>query len=132
MEDRVTSKILIIGDDAQTQKDLMQAFADQAFRAYVTPKGRSVSFQLNLVRPDLIVLDTPYSKSDRWRVLRQIREMSFVPVIALISPDQVEIKVEGLESGADFSMAKPVSANELQARARALLRRARYVAQTAA
>lgn len=129
MEDRVMSKILIIGDDPQTQKDLMQAFADEAFRSYLTPKGRSVSFQLSLVQPDLIVLDTPPSRGDRWQVLRQIRETSFVPVIALISPDQVGLKVEGLESGADFSMAKPVSSHELQARARALLRRAQYVAQ---
>ena len=128
----LASRILIFGEDPQTEEFLVRAFSEQAFRPVTALKGRSIPFQLGLVQPDLIVLDAPPPHGNRWQILQQIRELSFVPIIALIAPDHLDARVESLELGADFSMAKPVNANELRARARALLRRAQYVAQTAA
>ena len=56
---------------------------------------------------------------------RRIREFSQVPIIMVTTKDSSEEKVEGLDAGADDYVTKPLSAEELAARARAMLRRAK-------
>jgi len=87
--------------------------------------GETAVPQVDLVRPDLIILDVPSQGSDRWETLVRIRELPYVPVIALRGPDDSVAAVESLLFGADYSMTKPVRTLELQARVRALLRRTR-------
>lgn len=87
------------------------------------PGGETAVPQVDLVRPDLIILDVPSQGSDRWETLARIRELPYVPVIALRGPDDSVAAVESLLFGADYSMTKPVRTLELQARVRALLRR---------
>ncbi len=82
-----------------------------------------VAQQVDLVRPDLIILDVPSQGSDRWDTPTRIRELPYVPVIALRGPDDSVAAVESLVLGADYSMTKPVRSRELAARVRALLRR---------
>ena len=83
--------------------------------------------QVKTVEPDLIILDISSPDSDRWETLLEIRKLPYIPVIALTTPDDVGSGVESLWYGADYSMTRPVPVRELQARIRALLRRARKV-----
>jgi DNA-binding response OmpR family regulator len=87
------------------------------------PGGETTAPQVDLMRPDLIILDVPSQGSDRWQTLMRIRELPYVPVIALRGRDDSVAAVESLVLGADYSMTKPVRTRELQARVRALLRR---------
>ena len=63
------------------------------------------------------------------KTLQQIRELSTAPVIVLTVIDDYEIRVEGLDRGADYVMVKPIDIRELQARVTALFRRVQMTAQ---
>lgn len=73
---------------------------------------------------DVVVLDLGLPDIDGTEVLRMVRSVSAVPVIvATARADQQEI-VSVLDHGADDYVMKPFSAEHLEARIRAVLRRA--------
>jgi DNA-binding response OmpR family regulator len=121
----VKRKILVIGDDPASQDLLCDTFPTDEFQVFPASSRMNVVFQLCLVQPDLIVLDTLQPGRDR-EALSQIRERSFVPIIVLNALAEHETKLESLRYGADDFMPKPFSTRELQARVRALLRRSQY------
>ena len=117
------AKVLIFDVDPVERDRLDRALSVTGAEVIGAPGGETVGPQVDLVQPDLIILDVPSQGSDRWETLFRICELSYVPVIALRGPDDSAAAVESLILGADFSMTKPVRARELQARVRALLRR---------
>ncbi len=74
--------------------------------------------------PDVVVLDLGLPDVDGGDVLRMIRGVSQVPVIIATARDEDEEIVRLLDAGADEYVVKPYSGAELEARVRALLRRA--------
>jgi two-component system KDP operon response regulator KdpE len=125
----VDKKVLIIGDDKKTQALLLRAFSQTGSRASAISNGGSAVFQFFFTQPDLIILDVLLSEPDRWQTLQQIRELSTVPIIVLTVVDDYKIRIEGLDRGADYVMAKPIDVRELQARVAALFRRVQKTAQ---
>jgi len=80
---------------------------------------------------DLLILDVGLPKLSGLEGLRRLRARnSTTPVLILTAADSVEQRVKGLDLGADDYMAKPFDLPELEARARALTRRAAGSAQT--
>jgi DNA-binding response OmpR family regulator len=75
------------------------------------------------------MLDVVLPKVDGGEVCRRVREFSTVPIILVTAFNGVQDKVYGLDGGADDYLTKPFCADELLARARALLRRAALTAQ---
>jgi two-component system OmpR family response regulator len=74
---------------------------------------------------DLLILDLGLPKVPGLEVLRRLRaRRAMVPVLILTAADSVEQRVQGLDLGADDYMAKPFALSELEARVRALVRRA--------
>ena len=74
---------------------------------------------------DACVLDLGLPKRDGLSVLRELRQRgSHLPVLILTARDSSSDKIAGLDSGADDYLVKPFDLAELQARLRALLRRA--------
>jgi two-component system KDP operon response regulator KdpE len=82
-----------------------------------------VLFHLCFLQPDLVILEMGRSKEATRKVLQGIRDWSFVPVIALLPPGDVLGAVEALNAGADQCLSQSFAPQELEARARALLRR---------
>jgi len=74
--------------------------------------------------PDVVLLDVDMPRMDGWQVLREIRSMSSVPVIMLTVFDTTADKVRGLSEGADDYVTKPFDLVEIEARIRAVARRA--------
>jgi len=72
------------------------------------------------------VLDVMMPGDDGFTLCREVREHSQVPIIMLTASSDETDRVVGLEIGADDYLAKPFSARELQARIKALLRRAQF------
>ena len=70
-------------------------------------------------RPDLILLDVMMPKMTGYEVCRRIREIYMpneMPILLLTAKNQVSDLVEGLESGANDYLTKPISKNELLTR----------------
>lgn len=75
---------------------------------------------------DAIVLDLMLPKLDGLSLCRQLRQAgrTRVPVLMLTAKDLLADKIEGFEAGADDYLVKPFSLVELDARLKALVRRA--------
>ena len=74
---------------------------------------------------DACVLDLGLPKKDGLTVLRDLRSRGdTLPVLILTARDTNADKIAGLDAGADDYLAKPFDLGELQARMRALIRRA--------
>lgn len=88
--------------------------------------GKSLLRDLHRETYDLLILDWGLPDIEGPRVVRWIREdlNSSLPILFVTNRREEKDLVEGLAAGADDFMTKPVRVPELQARVRALLRRA--------
>ena len=117
-------KILVIGNDVQTEALLSQIFAGSDFQVLIiSGNGSSVS-PSGLLGPDLIIFDSLLPGTPGWHTLRQIRQMSPVPIIVLTDVEDSQVRIKSLDLGADYCLSKPLDLDELRARVRVLLRRA--------
>jgi OmpR family response regulator RpaB len=77
--------------------------------------------------PNLVILDVMMPKLDGYGVCQEIRKNSDIPIIMLTALGDVADRITGLELGADDYVIKPFSPKELEARIRAVLRRAEKI-----
>jgi len=77
---------------------------------------------------DAVILDVMLPDIDGFEVCRILRARAETPILMLTARGEEMDRVVGLEIGADDYLAKPFSPRELQARIRAILRRARVPA----
>lgn len=120
------ASILVVDDDAAIRELLQEHLSRVGYDIRTAGDGDQMRQLLGERPADLIVLDVMLPGDDGFTLCRQIREHSQVPIIMLTASSDETDRVVGLEIGADDYLAKPFSARELQARVKALLRRARF------
>jgi DNA-binding response OmpR family regulator len=125
-------KILVIGNDVQVEALLSQAFSGSDFQLLIISGNGSSVAPSGLIEPDLIIFDSLLPGAPGWRTLRQIRQMSPVPIIVLTDVEDSEVRIKSLDLGADYCLSKPLDLDELRARIGVLLRRAPHTAGSAA
>ena len=87
--------------------------------------GAEALQRLGAAQFDAVVLDVSMPRLDGLAVCRRMRERrDRTPVLMLTARDAVDDRVSGLDAGADDYLVKPFALDELNARVRALLRRA--------
>jgi two-component system OmpR family response regulator len=124
-------RILIAEDDAVLADGLSRSLRAGGYAVDVVACGDAADAALTAQSFDLLILDIGLPKMPGLDVLRRLRARhSKVPVLILTAADSVEQRVKGLDLGADDYMAKPFALSELEARVRALTRRAAGGAQT--
>ncbi len=124
-------RILIAEDDAVLADGLSRSLRAGGYAVDVVESGDKADAALAAQTFDLLILDIGLPQMSGLDVLRRLRcRNSAVPVLILTAADSVEQRVKGLDLGADDYMAKPFALSELEARARALTRRAAGGAQT--
>ncbi|HWQ50928.1 MAG TPA: response regulator [Terriglobales bacterium] len=123
------SKILIIEDEHAIADIVDFNLKKEGFETAVAyDGGEGLDLCLN-GDYDLILLDVMLPVMDGWEVLRILREKKGTPVIMLTAREEELDKIHGLELGADDYITKPFSMNELKARIKANIRRAKEYAQ---
>jgi DNA-binding response OmpR family regulator len=116
--------LLLIEDDVAIRTPLIRALRERGHAVVSSPTAmEGVRIALN-DRPDLVVLDLGLPDLDGREVLRMLRAVSAVPVIVATAIDDEAEIVGVLDAGADDYLVKPFSAGQLDARVRAVLRRA--------
>jgi phosphoserine phosphatase RsbU/P len=119
------AKILIIDDDPTTLVVLRKTLLEDGYEVITAMDGIEGLEQANRIRPALIICDWIMPKLDGLELCRRVKanpELSTIFFILLTARGGVEDRVQGLDSGADDFLAKPVELNELRARIRAGLR----------
>lgn len=124
-------RILLVEDDKMLADAVARALTQSAHAVDVSHSGEEADHAAATSDYDLIVLDVGLPQIDGFEVLRRLRKRrSTVPVLMLTARDAVEDRVAGLDLGADDYLAKPFHLSELEARVRALIRRANATANS--
>ena len=117
-------RILIAEDDAVLADVLIRALRQSSYAVDWVKTGEEADKKLSTQTYGLVILDLGLPQMDGLEVLRYLRARgSRTPVLILTARDRLEDRVAGLDIGADDYLAKPFELAELEARARALIRR---------
>ncbi|HEY2439267.1 MAG TPA: response regulator transcription factor [Solirubrobacteraceae bacterium] len=119
------TRVLVVEDDVDIATAVALELQHEGYDPLVVEDGPAALAQCNAWGPDLVVLDLGLPTLDGVEVCRRIRAASHTPILVLTARGSVEDRVHGLDAGADDYMAKPFSLEELLARVRSTLRRAR-------
>lgn len=118
-------KLLIIEDEIKAGEYLKKGLIESGFTVDLCHDGIDGLHHATSQLYDLIVLDIMLPKLNGWQVLKTLRSSEiFTPIIMLTARDQVEDRVQGLESGANDYLTKPYAFAELLARIQNALRQA--------
>jgi DNA-binding response OmpR family regulator len=115
--------LLIVEDDLRIRTALTRALTERGHAVSSEPAGLPALQRLVSDPPDLVVLDLGLPDVDGIQLLRMLRPVSSVPVIVATARDDDRATVAALDAGADDYIVKPFSADQLDARIRAVLRR---------
>jgi two-component system OmpR family response regulator len=118
-------RILIAEDDAVLADGLTRSLRQSGYSVDCVLNGAAADAALATGAFDLLILDVGLPKLSGFEVLKRLRARNAtVPVLILTALDGVDDRVRGLDLGADDYLAKPFALQELEARVRALTRRA--------
>jgi two-component system response regulator MprA len=123
--------ILVADDDLAVRESLRRSLAFNGYDVSLASDGEEALAAATGGTPDLVLLDVNMPRLDGLEVCRRIRASgNEVPVLMLTARVEVGDRVLGLDAGADDYLPKPFALEELLARVRALLRRARGTSET--
>jgi DNA-binding response OmpR family regulator len=116
--------ILLVEDDDAIRTALTRALREHSHVVTSYSTGMSALPAIVERRPDVVLLDLGLPDVDGASVLSMVRSVSTVPVIVATARDDESEIVRLLELGADDYVIKPFTAAQMNARIRAVLRRA--------
>ena len=118
-------RIAIIEDNESIAKGIAYRLEDRGHATDILHDGRSADEFLRSDGNDMVILDINLPGLDGLSVLRAMRARKDQrPVLLLTARASTEERVAGLDAGADDYLVKPFEMDELEARLRALSRRA--------
>ena len=121
-----SGRILLADDDRAIRESLSRALGLQGYEVVQAPDGAAALAMVEKEQPDAAILDVMMPNVDGLTVCRVLRaERNRLPILMLTARTETADRVAGLDAGADDYLAKPFELDELFARVRALLRRAR-------
>lgn len=115
MSDKQT---ILVVDDNRDNVEILRAFLEsRGYTVASAPDGRTALAQMEQVRPALVLLDVMMPGMDGWQVCRTIKnhpDHAGTKVVMVTAKGGFEDKFEGLRSGADDYVVKPVDFKELE------------------
>jgi two-component system response regulator MprA len=118
-------RVLVVDDEKAVRESLERALRLERYDVELAADGREALAAVERRHPDAILLDLMMPHVDGLEVCRRLRASGDrTPILVITARDAIAERVEGLDAGADDYIVKPFALEELQARLRALLRRA--------
>lgn len=115
--------VLVVEDDPAIRTGLVRALTDRGHVVTTASTGMAALQSVVDQLPDIVLLDLGLPDVDGQQVLAMLRSVSAVPVVVVSARDRDADVVAALDAGADDYVVKPVGAEQLDARVRAVLRR---------
>lgn len=109
---------ILVVDDNHDNVEILRAFLES--RGYVVvpaSDGKTALAKLEEVRPALVLLDVMMPGMDGWQVCRTIKQhpdFAATKVVMVTAKGDFQDKFEGMRSGADDYVVKPVDLHELE------------------
>src|SRR5438128_2259385 len=120
----MTHRILVVEDDPTLRLVIQDNLGSEGYEVDGVADGACAVRQTQ-AGADLIVLDLTLPDCDGLDLIPILRQRGQIPIIILTARTQQAEKLSGLRLGADDYITKPFDMEELLARIRAVLRRAR-------
>lgn len=123
----MTNQTILVVDDEQDLLDLIEYnLKKEGFKVLKAENGVEALKVANESLPDLVLLDIMMPKMDGLEVCDKMRSdanLKHIPIIFLTARGDEKTEVEGLDTGADDYVTKPISTTKLISRIKAVLRR---------
>jgi two-component system alkaline phosphatase synthesis response regulator PhoP len=122
------TRILLVDDEKDLVWAIQHSLSDEGHQVLTAYDGVEALGLARRHHPDLIILDIIMPRLDGLQVCRRLRRdptLAAVPILFLTVCSTIEDRIKGLDEGGDDYLVKPFDLEELKARVRALLRRAR-------
>lgn len=121
--------ILIVDDSATSRSFLNAILGKEGYQIEFASCGREALEKSLTVKPDLLLLDVILPDMNGFEVCQEIRNnpyTSLMPVMMVTSLDDRSSRLQGLHSGADEFLSKPLDALEVRARVKTVLKLDRF------
>lgn len=115
--------VMLVEDDASLASWIADYLTSHGYLVTVASRGDQGLELIRTDSPDIVVLDLMLPGLDGIQVCKQAREFYTNPILMLTALGAESDEVQGLETGADDYLTKPVRPKVLLARIKALLRR---------
>ncbi len=117
MEAAESKATILVVDDNTDNVEILRAFLEsRGFTIAEARDGRAALAKMEEVKPDLVLLDVMMPGMDGWevcRVIKQHPQLGDTKVVMVTAKGGFEDKFEGLRSGADDYVVKPVDFKDL-------------------
>jgi two-component system KDP operon response regulator KdpE len=117
--------VLLIEDEPAIRTFIRVVLRAEGYQIVETESARHARSQAGSCQPDAILLDLGLPDGDGVALTPLLRSVTRAPIIVISARHGERDKVAALDAGADDYLTKPFGVDELLARLRAALRRAR-------
>jgi two-component system phosphate regulon response regulator OmpR len=124
--------LLIVDDDRRIRDLLSRYLLHEGYRVTTADNAAEARAKLIGMHFDLLILDVMMPGESGFELAKSLREHSNVPILILTARDEAEMRIEGLQIGADDYVAKPFEPRELSLRVANILKRAQPTAPVVA
>ncbi len=121
----MAERILIVDDELAARTALAVLLRREGYEVCEASDGPSALAACASFRPDLVLLDILMPGMSGFEVCRRIKttpETRLTPVVLITGLSATEDRIQGINSGAEDFLSKPIDVNELMARVHSLVR----------
>jgi putative two-component system response regulator len=120
----VTGTILVADDQAANRELLEELLTSQGFKVITVSDGAAALEEMTRTQIDLVLLDVMMPRLNGFQTCEKLKanpDTYLIPVILVTALSDKQDRIEGIKSGADDFLSRPVDRSELLARVRSLL-----------
>lgn len=121
----MVSSVLVIDNDVAMSEILKAILEPKAFEVFTAHEVKAGIADVRRLNPDVIVLNLFMPETNGWKVCRDIRTFSKIPILVLSAVNNPDAVARALDEGADDYLIKPVPSGVLIAHLKNLIRRSR-------